>query len=101
MKAAAKIVKEENRRVAELLGINSAARTTCVKPAGTTSLTLGTDYSHKNKKNNFDTINLSLGLVFNLEKNDDMPKQSSLNQKTSELIGDFGLNIYEFNRINY
>ena len=66
-----------------------------------TSLTLGTDYSHKNKKNNFDTINLSLGQVFNLEKNDDMPKQSSLNQKTSELIGDFGLNINEFNRINY
>ena len=30
-----------------------------------------------------------------------MPKQSSLNQKTSELIGDFGLNINEFNRINY
>jgi ribonucleoside-triphosphate reductase len=42
MKQAAKIVKEENKRVAELLGINAAARTTTVKPAGTTSLTLGT-----------------------------------------------------------
>ena len=42
MKAAAKVVKEENARVAELIGINPAARTTCVKPAGTTSLTLGT-----------------------------------------------------------
>ncbi len=42
MKAGAKVVKEENKRVAELLGINPAARTTCVKPAGTTSLTLGT-----------------------------------------------------------
>ena len=42
MKAAARAVKEENKRVAELLGINPAARTTCVKPAGTTSLTLGT-----------------------------------------------------------
>ena len=42
MKAAAKIVKEENTRVAEMLGIRPAARTTCVKPAGTTSLTLGT-----------------------------------------------------------
>jgi ribonucleoside-diphosphate reductase alpha chain len=42
MTAAAKIVKEENRRVAEMIGINAAARTTCVKPAGTTSLTLGT-----------------------------------------------------------
>tara|TARA_R100000406_G_scaffold91601_1_gene79593 strand:+ start:1769 stop:3625 length:1857 start_codon:yes stop_codon:yes gene_type:complete len=42
MKAGAKIVKQENKRVAALLGINPAARTTCVKPAGTTSLTLGT-----------------------------------------------------------
>ena len=42
MKAAAKIVKEENERVAKLLGINKSARTTTVKPAGTTSLTLGT-----------------------------------------------------------
>jgi ribonucleoside-diphosphate reductase alpha chain len=42
MKSAAKIVKVENERVANLLGINKAARTTTVKPAGTTSLTLGT-----------------------------------------------------------
>ena len=42
MKAAAKVVKEENKRVADILGINHSARTTTVKPAGTTSLTLGT-----------------------------------------------------------
>jgi len=42
MKSAAKVVKQENARVAKLLGIKPAARTTCVKPAGTTSLTLGT-----------------------------------------------------------
>ena len=42
MKSAAKVVKEENKRVAELLHINPSARTTTVKPAGTTSLTLGT-----------------------------------------------------------
>ena len=42
MKSAAKMVKEENIRVAGLIDINPAARTTCVKPAGTTSLTLGT-----------------------------------------------------------
>jgi len=36
------VVRTENHRVAELIGINPAARTTCVKPAGTTSLTLGT-----------------------------------------------------------
>jgi ribonucleoside-triphosphate reductase len=42
MKEAAKIVKEENVRVADMIGINHSARTTTVKPAGTTSLTLGT-----------------------------------------------------------
>lgn len=42
MKSAAQAVKKENARVAELLGIKPAARTTCVKPAGTTSLALGT-----------------------------------------------------------
>ncbi len=42
MTSAAKIVKEENARVADILGIRKAARTTTVKPAGTTSLTLGT-----------------------------------------------------------
>jgi len=42
MKEAANGVKKENARVAELIGIKPAARTTCVKPAGTTSLTLGT-----------------------------------------------------------
>ena len=35
-------VKKENIRVSKILGINPASRTTCVKPAGTTSLVLGT-----------------------------------------------------------
>jgi ribonucleoside-diphosphate reductase alpha chain len=42
MKEAAKVVKVENTRVADMLSINPSARTTTVKPAGTTSLTLGT-----------------------------------------------------------
>jgi ribonucleoside-diphosphate reductase alpha chain len=42
MEEAAKVVKKENIRVAKLIGINKSARTTTVKPAGTTSLTLGT-----------------------------------------------------------
>lgn len=42
MKSAAAAVKKENARVAELINIKPAARTTCVKPAGTTSLALGT-----------------------------------------------------------
>ena len=42
MPKAADVVKRENSRVAKLIGINKSARTTTVKPAGTTSLTLGT-----------------------------------------------------------
>ena len=42
MTEAAKVVKTENERVANIIGINKSARTTTVKPAGTTSLTLGT-----------------------------------------------------------
>jgi len=42
MKSAAKAVKEENERVANLIEINKAARTTTVKPSGTSSLVLGT-----------------------------------------------------------
>ena len=42
MEEAAELVKVENERVAKILGINSAARCTTVKPAGTTSLALGT-----------------------------------------------------------
>lgn len=42
MKQAAKVVREENTRVAELIGINKAARSTTIKPSGTSSLSLGT-----------------------------------------------------------
>lgn len=39
---ACNVVKMENERVAKLIGVKKAARTTTVKPAGTTSLTVGT-----------------------------------------------------------
>ena len=38
----AKVVKDTNKYVANVIGINQAARTTCVKPAGSTSCILGT-----------------------------------------------------------
>jgi ribonucleoside-diphosphate reductase alpha chain len=41
LEEAARIVVEENIRVAKLLGINPAARTTCMKPEGTSSCVLG------------------------------------------------------------
>ncbi len=42
MKDAANIVTKENARVAKIIGIKTSARCTTVKPAGTTSLVLGT-----------------------------------------------------------
>lgn len=42
LKEAAEEVKKENARIAGILGINSAARTTTIKPSGTSSLVLGT-----------------------------------------------------------
>lgn len=41
LEEAAEITKHENSRVASLIGINSSARITTVKPAGTTSLVVG------------------------------------------------------------
>ena len=38
----AKIVKDTNKLISQIIGINQAARTTCVKPAGSTSCILGT-----------------------------------------------------------
>ncbi len=42
LKKGAEIVKTTNRKVAKLLGINPAARTTCAKPSGNASVLLGT-----------------------------------------------------------
>ena len=41
VKTAAKVAREENERVSAMLGINKSARITTIKPAGTSSLTLG------------------------------------------------------------
>jgi len=42
LEMAAFAAKQENKRIAKLIGVKPAARITCVKPAGTTSLVLGT-----------------------------------------------------------
>ena len=42
LEMAAFAAKMENKRVASIIGISEASRVTCVKPAGTTSLVLGT-----------------------------------------------------------
>jgi ribonucleoside-diphosphate reductase alpha chain len=61
MKEAAKEVRKENKRAAALVGIKPAARTTCVKPAGTTSLTLGTSSGIHAWHNDFYVRRLRVG----------------------------------------
>ena len=61
MVKAADIVKRENSRVARLIDIKKAARTTTVKPAGTTSLTLGTSSGIHAWHNNYYVRRLRVG----------------------------------------
>ena len=58
------------------------------------SITLGTDYKISSLEDDYNFFELSFGQVFNLEANNDLPKKSSLNKKSSDLIGyvDFGIN---------
>jgi ribonucleoside-diphosphate reductase alpha chain len=58
---ASEIVKETNWQLAERLKINPAARTTAVKPAGTTSLVLGTSSGIHAWHNDFYVRRMRLG----------------------------------------
>jgi ribonucleoside-diphosphate reductase alpha chain len=61
LKDASKAVKEENSRVAALLGINAAARCTTIKPSGTSSLTLGTSSGIHAWHNDYYIRNIRVG----------------------------------------
>ena len=80
MKTAAKVVKEENARVADLIGINKTARATTVKPAGTTSLTLGTSSGIHAWHNDYYIRRIRVG------KNESIYKY--LNENHPELVED-------------
>ena len=80
MKKAASLVKRENTRVSKLIGINPSARCTTVKPAGTTSLTLGTSSGIHAWHNDFYIRRLRVG------KNEAI--YTYLNQNHPELVED-------------
>ena len=68
------------------------------------SAILGFDFKTNKKKEGNEEIqkfSLSLGQVFSLEENDDLPSQSSLDQKTSDVVGEIGYNFSEINTISY
>jgi ribonucleoside-diphosphate reductase alpha chain len=80
LKKAAQLVKRENARVAKLIGINPAARCTTVKPAGTTSLALGTSSGIHAWHNDYYIRRVRVG------KNESMYKHLSIHHP--ELIED-------------
>jgi len=80
MAKAADVVKRENSKTAKLIGINKAARTTCVKPAGTTSLVLGTSSGIHAWHNDFYIRRLRVG------KNE--PIYNYLKKNNPDLVAD-------------
>ncbi len=68
------------------------------------SAILGFEFKTNKKIQNNQEIqkfSLSLGQVFNIEENTDLPSQSSLDQKTSDIVGEMGYNFSEIGSINY
>lgn len=70
LEEAAKIVVEENARVAKIIGINSAARQTCVKPAGCSefSTKIRTNLGVFSLQEIFEINGFKISDILNLEK---------------------------------
>ena len=67
---------------------------------GGESLTLGFEYSSKNKLDE-DIINLSLANIFRLNENPDLPVMNGLSERTSDYIGNFEFIPSKFFDLNY
>ena len=68
------------------------------------SAILGFDFKTNQKeigKVDKEKLSLSLGQVFNYEKNEDIPSKSSLDQRMSDVVGKINYNFSEIGNINY
>ena len=67
------------------------------------SAILGLDFqiNEKNSKVEREKFSISLGQVFNYEKNNDMPSKSSLDQQMSDVVGVINYNFSEIGKIDY
>ena len=68
------------------------------------SAILGIDFKINEKGTgnfNKEKLSVSLGQVFNYEKNNDVPSKSSLDQKMSDVVGEIKYNFSEIGKINY
>jgi len=64
------------------------------------SAVLGFDFKVNNNQKG-EKLSFSLGQIFNYKKNDDIPSKSSLDQKMSDVVGDFNYNFSEIGNIGY
>ncbi len=68
------------------------------------SAILGFDFKINKKESDGDEkekFSLSLGQVFNIEENKDLPSKSSLDQKTSDIVGEVKYNFSKIGSIDY
>lgn len=87
----ARIVKETNKEVANILGINEAARTTVVKPSGNSSQLLGTGsgvhaYHFRKYIRNIQANNNEQALKETLKVNSDIASPSFWNKKNETVL---------------
>ncbi len=93
------IINDDNRiDYIDLFDENRINRNDMVE--GGESLTLGFDYSVKNE-NKKDLINFSAGQVFRKNGNSDLPRNSSIGNKRSDVFGKLSLNTSELLDFNY
>ena len=65
------------------------------------SAVLGFDFKINEKDNDKEKLSVSLGQIFNHEKNKDIPSKSSLDQKMSDVVGEINYNFSEIGKIDY
>jgi len=68
------------------------------------SAILGIDYKINEKDesgNDREKLSFSIGQIFSRKENFDIPAKSSLNQKTSDVVGEFNYNFSELGNIDY
>ena len=65
------------------------------------SMSIGSEYSYNSLVNKDKSFTMAIGQVFNLDENSDMPTQSSLNNKSSELVSKLNINFNKNVGIGY
>ena len=65
------------------------------------TLTIGADYNYYDKNLNLNKLESSFGQIYSFTDNTNMPTQSSLDQKTSDLVGKIKYNFTQNNSLSY